>query len=109
VNRARKIERFLSQPFFVAEAFTGRSGEFVSVSDTVRGFREILDGQYDDLPEGAFYMKGGIDQVSGDEEKGEKDEGVEREKAEAEERKEKEAEEAERKADEGDDSEDGEG
>ncbi len=58
VNRARRIERFLSQPFFVAEAFTGRSGEFVSVSDTVAGFRAILDGDHDDLPEGAFYMKG---------------------------------------------------
>jgi F-type H+/Na+-transporting ATPase subunit beta len=63
VARARKIERFLSQPFFVAEAFTGRSGEFVPVEETVRGFREILDGEHDDIPEGAFYMKGGIDQV----------------------------------------------
>jgi F-type H+-transporting ATPase subunit beta len=63
VSRARKIERFLSQPFFVAEAFTGRSGEFVPVEETVRGFREILDGEHDDIPEGAFYMKGGIDQV----------------------------------------------
>jgi F-type H+-transporting ATPase subunit beta len=57
------MERFLSQPFFVAEAFTGRSGEFVSVEETVRGFREILDGEHDDVPEGAFYMKGSIDQV----------------------------------------------
>jgi F-type H+-transporting ATPase subunit beta len=63
VSRARKIERFLSQPFFVAEAFTGRSGEFVPVEETVRGFREILDGQHDEVPEGAFYMKGSIDQV----------------------------------------------
>jgi F-type H+/Na+-transporting ATPase subunit beta len=63
VSRARKIERFLSQPFFVAEAFTGRSGEYVPVSETVRGFREILDGQHDEVPEGAFYMKGSIDQV----------------------------------------------
>jgi F-type H+-transporting ATPase subunit beta len=63
VSRARKIERFLSQPFFVAEAFTGRSGEFVPVQETVRGFREILDGQHDEVPEGAFYMKGSIDQV----------------------------------------------
>src|SRR5919204_518716 len=63
VNRARKIERFLSQPFFVAEAFTGRSGEYVPVKETVRGFREILDGEHDDLPEQAFYMKGTIDQV----------------------------------------------
>jgi F-type H+-transporting ATPase subunit beta len=64
VARARKIERFLSQPFFVAEAFTGRSGEYVPVGETVRGFREILDGNHDDLPEAAFYMKGGIDQVA---------------------------------------------
>jgi len=66
VSRARKIERFLSQPFFVAEQFTGRSGEYVPVGETVRGFREILDGQHDDLSEGAFYMKGGIDQVTAD-------------------------------------------
>ncbi|HWM64643.1 MAG TPA: F0F1 ATP synthase subunit beta, partial [Solirubrobacterales bacterium] len=66
VSRARKIERFLSQPFFVAEQFTGRSGEFVPVAETVRGFREILDGEHDDLSEGAFYMKGGIDQVTAD-------------------------------------------
>src|SRR5918995_1878781 len=57
VQRARKIERFLSQPFFVAEAFTGRSGEFVSVSETVAGFRQILDGELDDVSEGEFYMK----------------------------------------------------
>jgi len=63
VARARRIERFLSQPFFVAEAFTGRSGEFVPVEETVRGFREILDGEHDDVPEAAFYMKGSIDQV----------------------------------------------
>src|SRR3954447_23785123 len=66
VTRARKIERFLSQPFFVAEQFTGRSGEYVPVAETVRGFREILDGEHDDLSEGAFYMKGGIDQVTAD-------------------------------------------
>jgi F-type H+/Na+-transporting ATPase subunit beta len=64
VSRARKIERFLSQPFFVAEQFTGRGGEFVPVAETVRGFREILDGKHDDLPEGAFYMQGSIDQVT---------------------------------------------
>ena len=64
VSRARKIERFLSQPFFVAEQFTGRTGEYVPVSETVRGFREILDGEHDDLSEGAFYMQGGIDQVT---------------------------------------------
>ena len=63
VSRARKIERFLSQPFFVAEQFTGRSGEYVPVAETVRGFREILDGEHDDLSEGAFYMQGSIDQV----------------------------------------------
>jgi F-type H+/Na+-transporting ATPase subunit beta len=63
VNRARKIERFLSQPFFVAEAFTGRDGVYVPVEETVRGFREVLDGKHDDLPEQAFYMKGTIDQV----------------------------------------------
>jgi F-type H+-transporting ATPase subunit beta len=63
VSRARKIERFLSQPFFVAEQFTGRNGEYVPVAETVRGFREILDGEHDDLTEGAFYMQGSIDQV----------------------------------------------
>src|SRR5215211_2217973 len=63
VNRARKIERFLSQPFFVAEAFTGRSGEYVPVEETVRGFKEIVDGKHDDVPERAFYMKGTIEQV----------------------------------------------
>src|SRR5215467_12450281 len=68
VSRARKIQRFLSQPFLVAEQFTGRSGEYVPVSETVRGFREILDGEHDDLSEGAFYMKGGIDQVTADKE-----------------------------------------
>jgi F-type H+-transporting ATPase subunit beta len=63
VQRARKIERFLSQPFFVAEQFTGRSGEYVPIEETVRGFREIVDGKHDDIPERAFYMKGSIDQV----------------------------------------------
>ncbi len=95
VNRARKIERFLSQPFFVASQFTGRDGEYVKVEDTVRSFAEILEGKYDDLPESAFYMKGAIDQVTGTEEKGSKDEGVEREKAEAEEKADKDAEESE--------------
>src|SRR3954447_12104224 len=66
VNRARKLERFLSQPFFVASQFTGRDGEYVPVGETVRSFREILDGKYDELSEGAFYMKGGIDQVTAD-------------------------------------------
>jgi F-type H+-transporting ATPase subunit beta len=64
VQRARKIERFLSQPFFVAEQFTGTSGQYVPVAETVRGFKEILDGQHDELPERAFYMKGTIDEVT---------------------------------------------
>lgn len=63
VNRARKIQRFLSQPFFVAAQFTGTEGKFVSVPDTVRGFREILEGKHDDLPEQAFYMVGGIEEA----------------------------------------------
>jgi len=63
VSRARKIQRFLSQPFFVAAQFTGTEGKFVSVPDTVRGFKEILDGKHDDLPEQAFYMVGGIEDV----------------------------------------------
>lgn len=63
VSRARKIQRFLSQPFFVAEVFSGIEGQYVPVKETVRGFREILDGKHDDKPEQAFYMKGSIDQV----------------------------------------------
>jgi len=63
VSRARKIQKFLSQPFFVAEAFTGTDGKYVKLSETVRGFREILDGKHDDKPEQAFYMKGSIDEV----------------------------------------------
>jgi F-type H+-transporting ATPase subunit beta len=63
VGRARKIQRFLSQPFFVAAQFTGTEGKFVPVAETVRGFKEILDGKHDDLPEQAFYMVGGIDEV----------------------------------------------
>jgi len=63
VFRARKIQRFLSQPMFVAEVFTGQEGRYVSVSDTVRGFKEILDGQHDDLPEQAFYMVGPIEEA----------------------------------------------
>ncbi len=63
VTRARKIQRFFTQPMFVAEQFTGRSGKFVKVEDTVRGFQEILDGKYDDLPEAAFYMVGGIEEA----------------------------------------------
>ncbi len=63
VQRARKVERFLSQPFFVAEAFTGRSGEYVPVAETIRGFKEIIEGRHDEVPERAFFMKGSIDQV----------------------------------------------
>ena len=63
VARARKIERFLSQPFFVAEVFTGSPGKYVPLKETIRGFQGILKGEYDDLPEQAFYMVGGIDEV----------------------------------------------
>lgn len=63
VARARKVQRFLSQPFFVAEAFTGTAGKYVPLKETVRGFKEILSGKYDDLPENAFYMVGTIDEV----------------------------------------------
>ena len=63
VSRARKIQRFLTQPFFVAEVFTGREGRYVPIRDTVRGFSEILDGKHDDLPEQAFYMVGGIEEA----------------------------------------------
>ncbi len=63
VARARKIQRFLSQPFHVAEVFTGTAGVLVSMEETIRGFKEIIDGQHDDLPEAAFYMVGGIDEV----------------------------------------------
>ncbi len=63
VSRARKIQRFLSQPFFVAEQFTGMSGKYVPVNETVRGFREILDGKHDEIPEEAFYMVGPIEEV----------------------------------------------
>ncbi len=63
VARARRIENFLSQPFFVAEVFTGSPGKYVSLKDTIRGFKGILDGEFDDLPEKAFYMVGGIDEA----------------------------------------------
>ncbi|PIR94430.1 F0F1 ATP synthase subunit beta [Candidatus Falkowbacteria bacterium CG10_big_fil_rev_8_21_14_0_10_39_11] len=69
VARARKIQKFLSQPFFVAETFTGTPGKYVPLSETVRGFKEILDGKHDDKPEQAFYMKGGIDEVGEDSDK----------------------------------------
>ena len=63
VNRARKVQRFLSQPFFVAETFTGTPGQYVPLKETIRGFQEIIDGKHDDKPESAFYMKGGINEV----------------------------------------------
>ncbi len=63
VFRARKIQRFLSQPFSVAEVFTGRAGKQVPVAETVKGFKEILDGKHDDVPEGNFYLKGGIEEI----------------------------------------------
>ena len=67
VFRARKIQRFLSQPFSVAEVFTGRAGKQVPVADTVKGFKEILDGKHDDVNEGNFYMKGGIEEIAQEE------------------------------------------
>ena len=63
VFRARKIQKFLSQPFSVAQVFTGREGKQVPVADTVRGFKEILEGKHDDVPEANFYMKGGIEEI----------------------------------------------
>jgi F-type H+-transporting ATPase subunit beta len=63
VARARKIQKFLSQPFFVAEVFTGKQGRYVKLQDTIQGFKEIADGKHDDVPESAFYMVGGIDEV----------------------------------------------
>jgi F-type H+/Na+-transporting ATPase subunit beta len=63
VYRARKMQRFLSQPFHVAEVFTGKAGKYVSIAETIRGFKEILGGKHDDVPEQNFYMKGGIDEI----------------------------------------------
>ena len=63
VARARKVERFLSQPFFVAEVFTGAPGKFVDLKDTVKGFSDLVDGKYDHLPEAAFYMVGTIEEA----------------------------------------------
>ncbi len=63
VGRARRVERFLSQPFFVAEQFTGTPGQYVPIAETIRGFKEIIDGQHDDVPESAFFLKGTIDDV----------------------------------------------
>jgi F-type H+-transporting ATPase subunit beta len=69
VARARKVQRFLSQPFHVAEQFTGHKGKYVKIADTVRGFKEIIEGKHDNIPEQAFYMKGGIEEVLADAEK----------------------------------------
>jgi F-type H+/Na+-transporting ATPase subunit beta len=84
VNRARRIQRFLSQPFFVAEQFTGMEGKFVEMEDNIRSFKEIVEGKHDDLPEQAFYMVGDIDEavekargMSGEEEEEEEEEGSE--------------------------------
>ena len=63
VARARKIQRFLSQPFHVAEVFTGIPGKFVQIEDTIRSFKAVVNGEYDHLPESAFYMVGGIDEA----------------------------------------------
>ena len=63
VSRARKIQRFLSQPFFVAQQFTGLEGKYVPIADTIRGFKEIVEGKHDEIPEQAFYMVGTIDEV----------------------------------------------
>ena len=63
VNRARKIQRFFSQPFSVAEQFTGMKGKYVPLKETIKGFKEILDGKYDDLPEQAFLYVGTIDEA----------------------------------------------
>lgn len=66
VSRARKIQKFLSQPFFVAEQFTGRKGKYVSLKETIKGFKEIIDGKHDNKPESSFYMKGKIEEVKED-------------------------------------------
>ncbi|MEW6007762.1 MAG: F0F1 ATP synthase subunit beta, partial [bacterium] len=63
VERARKIQKFFSQPFFVAEVFTGRKGRYVPIKETVAGFKAIIDGELDDVPEQAFYMVGNIEEV----------------------------------------------
>jgi F-type H+-transporting ATPase subunit beta len=91
VQRARKIQRFLSQPNFVAEQFTGTPGKYVKLEDTIDGFRQILDGKHDDLPEQAFYMVGTIDEavqkgreMSGEERQPEEQAEAEEESSEAE-------------------------
>jgi F-type H+-transporting ATPase subunit beta len=63
VARARRIQRFLSQPFHVAETFTGTAGKYVTVAETVKGFMEIIEGKHDDLPEAAFYMVGNVEEA----------------------------------------------
>jgi len=63
ISRARKVEKFLSQPFHVAEVFTGSPGKYVSIADTIKGFKGIVNGDYDDLPENSFYMVGNIDEA----------------------------------------------
>ncbi|HEY4641655.1 MAG TPA: F0F1 ATP synthase subunit beta, partial [Thermoanaerobaculia bacterium] len=63
VTRARKIQRFLSQPFFVAQQFTGIEGQYVKIADTIRGFKEIVEGKHDEVPEQAFLLQGTIEQV----------------------------------------------
>jgi F-type H+/Na+-transporting ATPase subunit beta len=93
VSRARKIQRFLSQPNFVAEQFTGTPGEYVKIEDTIKGFQEIIDGKHDELPEQAFYMVGTIENAvekgrrlagEADQEEGPKAEEAPEEEAEAE-------------------------
>ncbi|MEK7742900.1 MAG: F0F1 ATP synthase subunit beta, partial [Elusimicrobiota bacterium] len=69
VSRARRIQKFFSQPFFVAQQFTGREGKYVTLKETIRGFKEIMEGKHDSLPEQAFYMAGGIDEVIANAEK----------------------------------------
>ena len=63
VSRARKLQKFLSQPFFVAQQFTGLEGKYVTIADTIRGFKEIVEGKHDEIPEQDFYMVGTIDEV----------------------------------------------
>ncbi|MEE8424712.1 MAG: F0F1 ATP synthase subunit beta, partial [Elusimicrobiota bacterium] len=63
VSRARRLQRFMSQPFFVAEQFTGRPGKYVTLKETIRGFKELVEGKYDDVPEQAFYLIGSIDEA----------------------------------------------
>jgi F-type H+-transporting ATPase subunit beta len=63
VSRARKLQRFLSQPFFVAEQFTGIKGKYVTIAESIKGFKEIVDGKHDDLPEQAFYLVGTIEEA----------------------------------------------